>query len=157
MIIDGWINSNKWHMNAFEQVLNSAIAQFCLEIIAKHGDAAQRLCNKDPLTLKMGSYVIELFPNVSAIQSDDWNILKWQWYGFWCPILILVEFTLAAWNCRNYWNELIWFTGKIFIHGSRWTCNSKFNYFTQSYNNWIRFDKLSPMYDQMESCHWNDA
>lgn len=47
------------------QVLNSAIAQFCLEIIAKHGDAAQRLCNKDPLTLKMGSYVIELFPNVS--------------------------------------------------------------------------------------------
>lgn len=46
-------------------MLNSAIAQFCLEIIAKHGDAAQRLCNKDPLTLKMGSYVIELFPNVS--------------------------------------------------------------------------------------------
>lgn len=51
------------------QVLNSAIAQFCLEIIAKHGDAAQRLCNKDPLTLKMGSYVIELFPNVSELKT----------------------------------------------------------------------------------------
>lgn len=45
--------------------MNSAIAQFCLEVIAKHGDPAPRLCNKDPLTLKMGSYVIELFPNVS--------------------------------------------------------------------------------------------
>lgn len=51
-------------------MLNSAIAQFCLEIIAKHGEAAQRLCNKDPLTLKMGSYVIELFPNVSAKQTN---------------------------------------------------------------------------------------
>lgn len=46
--------------------MNSAIAQFCLEIIAKHGEPAPRLCNKDPLTLKMGSYVIELFPNVSS-------------------------------------------------------------------------------------------
>lgn len=49
------------------EVLNSAIAQFCLEIIAKHGTPAPRLCNKDPLTLKMGSYVIELFPQVSLI------------------------------------------------------------------------------------------
>lgn len=49
------------------QVLNSAIASFCLEIIAKHGDPAPRLCNKDPLTLKMGSYVLELFPNAKFI------------------------------------------------------------------------------------------
>lgn len=48
------------------QVMNSAIAQFCLEVIARHGDPAPRLCNKDPLTLKLGSYVLELFPNVSA-------------------------------------------------------------------------------------------
>lgn len=46
-----------------KEVLNSAISQFCLEIIANHGAAAKYLCNKDPLTLKMGSYVIELFPN----------------------------------------------------------------------------------------------
>lgn len=46
-----------------KDVLNSAISQFCLEIIANHGAAAKYLCNKDPLTLKMGSYVIELFPN----------------------------------------------------------------------------------------------
>lgn len=50
-------------------MLNSAIAQFCLEVIAKHGEPAQRLCNKDPLTLKMGSYVIELFPNVNRTEN----------------------------------------------------------------------------------------
>lgn len=67
-----WMKSEKESMRLEEagihkEVLNSAIAQFCLEIIAKHGDPAPRLCNKDPLTLKMGSYVIELFPNVSMI------------------------------------------------------------------------------------------
>lgn len=55
----------------FCQVMNSAIAQFCLEVIAKHGDPAPRLCNKDPLTLKMGSYVIELFPNVSQFYFEN--------------------------------------------------------------------------------------
>jgi protein-tyrosine sulfotransferase len=67
-----WMKSEKESMRLEEagihkEVLNSAIAQFCLEIIAKHGDPAARLCNKDPLTLKMGSYVIELFPNVSIM------------------------------------------------------------------------------------------
>lgn len=67
-----WMKSEKESMRLEEagihkEVLNSAIAQFCLEIIAKHGDPAPRLCNKDPLTLKMGSYVIELFPNVSLL------------------------------------------------------------------------------------------
>lgn len=69
-----WMKSEKESMRLEEagihkEVLNSAIAQFCLEIIAKHGDPAPRLCNKDPLTLKMGSYVIELFPNVSFIPN----------------------------------------------------------------------------------------
>lgn len=69
-----WMKSEKESMRLEEagihkEVLNSAIAQFCLEIIAKHGDPAPRLCNKDPLTLKMGSYVIELFPNVSSIPN----------------------------------------------------------------------------------------
>lgn len=67
-----WMKSEKESLRLEEagigkEVLNSAIAQFCLEIIAKHGDPAPRLCNKDPLTLKMGSYVIELFPNVSFL------------------------------------------------------------------------------------------
>lgn len=44
------------------QVLDSAIAAFCLEVIARHGDPAPRLCNKDPLTLKSADYLSELFP-----------------------------------------------------------------------------------------------
>ncbi|CAO1409341.1 unnamed protein product [Diamesa serratosioi] len=67
-----WMKSEKESMRLEEagigkEVLNSAIAQFCLEIIAKHGDPAPRLCNKDPLTLKMGSYVVELFPNAKFL------------------------------------------------------------------------------------------
>lgn len=54
--------------------MNSAIAQFCLEVIAKHGDPAPRLCNKDPLTLKMGSYVIELFPNVNQTSNKSFDL-----------------------------------------------------------------------------------
>lgn len=50
-----------------KNVLDSAIAAFTLEIIAKHGEPAPRLCNKDPLTLKMGTYVLELFPNAKFI------------------------------------------------------------------------------------------
>ncbi|XP_017481028.1 PREDICTED: protein-tyrosine sulfotransferase-like, partial [Rhagoletis zephyria] len=67
-----WMKSEKESMRLLEagitkEVMNSAIAQFCLEIIAKHGEPAPRLCNKDPLTLKMGSYVIELFPNAKFL------------------------------------------------------------------------------------------
>uniref|UniRef100_A0A2M4A4C1 Protein-tyrosine sulfotransferase n=1 Tax=Anopheles triannulatus TaxID=58253 RepID=A0A2M4A4C1_9DIPT len=67
-----WMKSEKESVRLVEagitkEVLNGAIAQFCLEIIAKHGDPAPRLCNKDPLTLKMGSYVIELFPQAKFL------------------------------------------------------------------------------------------
>ncbi|XP_077283002.1 tyrosylprotein sulfotransferase [Arctopsyche grandis] len=67
-----WLKSQKESVRLEEagiskNVLDSAIAAFCLEVIAKHGDPAPRLCNKDPLTLKMGSYVLELFPNAKFI------------------------------------------------------------------------------------------
>ncbi|XP_017850865.1 protein-tyrosine sulfotransferase isoform X2 [Drosophila busckii] len=67
-----WLKSEKESLRLKEagitkEVMNSAIAQFCLEIIARHGEPAPRLCNKDPLTLKMGSYVIELFPNAKFL------------------------------------------------------------------------------------------
>lgn len=48
-------------------VLDNAIAAFCLEVIVRHGEAAPRLCNKDPLVLKMGTYVLELFPNAKFL------------------------------------------------------------------------------------------
>lgn len=48
-------------------VLDNAIAAFCLEVIVRHGEPAPRLCNKDPLVLKMGTYVLELFPNAKFV------------------------------------------------------------------------------------------
>lgn len=47
--------------------MDAAIAAFCLEVIVKHGEPAKRLCNKDPLTLKMGTYVLDLFPNAKFL------------------------------------------------------------------------------------------
>lgn len=67
-----WMKSEKESLRLKEagitpEVLNEAIAQFSLEIIVKHGEPAPRLCNKDPLTLKMGTYVMELFPNAKFL------------------------------------------------------------------------------------------
>ncbi|XP_063238776.1 protein-tyrosine sulfotransferase-like [Bacillus rossius redtenbacheri] len=67
-----WLRSQKESLRLEEaglskEVLDSAIAAFCLEIIARHGDPAPRLCNKDPLTLKSASYLAELFPEARFI------------------------------------------------------------------------------------------
>ncbi|XP_056644661.1 protein-tyrosine sulfotransferase [Diorhabda sublineata] len=67
-----WLKSEKESLRLEQagitkNVLDDAIAAFTLEIIAKHGEPAPRLCNKDPLTIKMGTYVIELFPNAKFI------------------------------------------------------------------------------------------
>ncbi|XP_065347589.1 protein-tyrosine sulfotransferase isoform X1 [Cloeon dipterum] len=67
-----WLKSQKESLRLEEaglskSVLDSAIAAFSLEIIAKHGEPAPRLCNKDPLTLKSAVYLSELFPNAKFI------------------------------------------------------------------------------------------
>ncbi|KAK7868533.1 hypothetical protein R5R35_004816 [Gryllus longicercus] len=67
-----WLKSQKESLRLEEaglskKVLDSAIAAFCLEIIARHGDPAPRLCNKDPLTLKSAAYLAELFPQAKFI------------------------------------------------------------------------------------------
>jgi len=45
-----------------DYVINSAVKAFLLEVIAKHGKSAPRLCNKDPFTIKSATYLSELFP-----------------------------------------------------------------------------------------------
>ncbi|XP_034950098.1 protein-tyrosine sulfotransferase [Chelonus insularis] len=67
-----WLKSHRESLRLAEagitkEVIDSAIAAFCLEVIARHGEPAPRLCNKDPLTLKMGSYMLELFPNAKFL------------------------------------------------------------------------------------------
>ncbi|XP_054710722.1 protein-tyrosine sulfotransferase 1-like [Uloborus diversus] len=48
-------------------VLDNAVASFILEIIARHGKPAPRLCNKDPFTLRSAVYLHALFPKAKFI------------------------------------------------------------------------------------------
>merc|ERR1711936_1339811 len=62
-----WMKSTKESMRLEEagltgDVLDSALSSFILEVVAKHGEPAPRLCNKDPFTLKSGAYLLQLFP-----------------------------------------------------------------------------------------------
>ena len=50
-----------------EEVLNSALGAYILSIISKHGEPAQRLCNKDPFTLRSMQKIIKIFPNSQFI------------------------------------------------------------------------------------------
>jgi len=63
-----WMRSEKESKRLIEagltdDVLNSAIASFILEVIAKHAEPAPRLCNKDPFTLKSTLDLKKMFPN----------------------------------------------------------------------------------------------
>merc|ERR1719195_1353385 len=62
-----WMKSEKESMRLEEagitgDVLDSAVSAFILEVVAKHGEPSSRLCNKDPSTLKSGTYLKHLFP-----------------------------------------------------------------------------------------------
>ncbi|XP_078451442.1 protein-tyrosine sulfotransferase 1-like [Lampetra fluviatilis] len=62
-----WMKSEKERVRLAEAgvtdaVLDDAVRAFVLEIVAKHGEPAQRLCNKDPFALKSLSYLATLFP-----------------------------------------------------------------------------------------------
>jgi len=64
---NNWMKSEKESMRLQEaglnsDVLESAISSFILEVIAGHGEASPRLCNKDPFTMKSGMYLKKLFP-----------------------------------------------------------------------------------------------
>lgn len=48
-------------------VLDSAVAEFMLEIIVRHGRPAKRLCNKDPFTMKTSVYISSLFPRAQFL------------------------------------------------------------------------------------------
>lgn len=50
-----------------QEVLDRAVGEFMLEIIARHGRPAERLCNKDPFTLKSAVYIKSLFPNAQFL------------------------------------------------------------------------------------------
>lgn len=45
-----------------QEMLDAATTAFLLEIIARHGEPAPLLCNKDPFTLKSAVYLSRIFP-----------------------------------------------------------------------------------------------
>jgi hypothetical protein len=48
-------------------LIDLATAQFILEIIVKHGKAAEYFCNKDPLVLRYSTLMKKIFPNSKYI------------------------------------------------------------------------------------------
>ncbi|XP_063060905.1 protein-tyrosine sulfotransferase 1 isoform X1 [Engraulis encrasicolus] len=50
-----------------DEVLDSAMQAFLLEIIVKHGEPAAFLCNKDPFALKSLSYLAKIFPHAKFV------------------------------------------------------------------------------------------
>ncbi|KAB5548853.1 hypothetical protein PHYPO_G00060500 [Pangasianodon hypophthalmus] len=50
-----------------DEVLDSAVRSFLLEIIVGHGEPAPRLCNKDPFALKSLVYLSKLFPRAKFV------------------------------------------------------------------------------------------
>ncbi|XP_067253609.1 protein-tyrosine sulfotransferase 2 [Chanodichthys erythropterus] len=46
-----------------QEMLDAATTSFILEVIARHGEPARVLCNKDPFTLKSSLYLSHIFPN----------------------------------------------------------------------------------------------
>ncbi|XP_028857631.1 protein-tyrosine sulfotransferase 1 isoform X1 [Denticeps clupeoides] len=50
-----------------DEVLDSAMQAFLLEIIVKHGEPAAYLCNKDPFALKSLSYLAKIFPQAKFV------------------------------------------------------------------------------------------
>ncbi|KAM3869315.1 protein-tyrosine sulfotransferase 1-like [Diretmus argenteus] len=67
-----WSRSVKERMRLDEagvtdQVLDSAVRAFLLEVIVGHGEPALRLCNKDPFALKSLSYLAHIFPKAKFV------------------------------------------------------------------------------------------
>nr|XP_020659575.1 protein-tyrosine sulfotransferase 1 isoform X2 [Pogona vitticeps] len=67
-----WARSSKEKLRLDEagvtdEVLDSAMQAFLLEIIVKHGELAPYLCNKDPFALKSLTYLARIFPNAKFV------------------------------------------------------------------------------------------
>lgn len=63
-----WANSKKEaerlkNAGMTDDVIDSAVGAFILEVIANHGKPAKHLCNKDPLVLRYSVYMKSIFPN----------------------------------------------------------------------------------------------
>ena len=65
---DNWVKNPKESERLVQagidsSVVDPALTSFILQTMARHGEPAPVLCDKDPLNLKWGSYMAGLFPN----------------------------------------------------------------------------------------------
>lgn len=89
-----------------DEVLDAAMQAFILEVIAKHGEPARVLCNKDPFTLKSSVYLARLFPNskfLLMVRDGRASVHS----------MITRKVTIAGFDLRSYrdcltkWNKAI--------------------------------------------------
>jgi protein-tyrosine sulfotransferase len=89
-----------------DEVIDSALAAFILEVIAKHGEPAPRLCNKDPFTLKSSVYLSQMFPNAKFLlmvrdgRATVHSIISRK--------VTISGFDLKSYrNCLSKWNQVM--------------------------------------------------
>ena len=106
-----WAKSSKESKRLIEaglsdQVIDSALTAFILEIIVKHGEVAPRLCNKDPFTLKSTMYLARLFPNSKyLLMIRDGRAVV---HSIISRKVTISGFDLRSFrNCLEKWNQAI--------------------------------------------------
>jgi len=106
-----WTNSKKENerlKNAgmTDEIIDSAVGAFILEVIVKHGKPAEHLCNKDPLVLRYSTYMKNVFPNgkfILMIRDGRATVHS----------IITRKVTITGFNLNSYkdclsrWNNII--------------------------------------------------
>jgi protein-tyrosine sulfotransferase len=106
-----WTNSKKEaerlkNAGITEDIIDSAIGAFILEVVVKHGKPADHLCNKDPLVLRYSTYMKTVFPNGKFIlmirdgRATVHSIISRK--------VTITGFNLESYrDCLSRWNNII--------------------------------------------------
>ncbi|CEF60503.2 Sulfotransferase domain and P-loop containing nucleoside triphosphate hydrolase domain-containing protein [Strongyloides ratti] len=89
-----------------DEILDAAITSFINNIMVGHGEMAERLCNKDPYTLKNAVYLSKLYPNSKFIlMVRDGRATV---YSIMTRKVTITGFNLANYTqCIQQWNFVI--------------------------------------------------
>ena len=115
-------------------------AAFILEVVARHGEASPRLCNK--VRIQIYAYFFIFCPLQTFLQF----------------VLIFFSSLLAGSIHSEVWHLFEETVSKfqIFIYGPRWSGHSALDYYSKSHYYGIRFEILPTKFDQVEFCHFSN-
>lgn len=89
-----------------DDIIDSAVGAFILEVIVKHGKPAEHMCNKDPLVLRYSAYMKNVFPNSKFIlmirdgRATVHSIISRK--------VTITGFNLESYrDCLTRWNNII--------------------------------------------------